>query len=40
MNEIGEQSLRVVFDDGAVWDVSLAGQLDGPEARASRVDCI
>jgi hypothetical protein len=26
----GEQSLRVVFDDGAVRDVSLEGQLDGP----------
>jgi Protein of unknown function (DUF2442) len=27
---IGEQSLRVVFDDGAVRDVSLGGHLDGP----------
>jgi hypothetical protein len=27
---IGDHSLRVVFDDGAVRDVSLEGQLDGP----------
>ncbi|MEA2234136.1 MAG: hypothetical protein QOD83_3952 [Solirubrobacteraceae bacterium] len=26
----GKHSLRVVFDDGAVRDVSLEGQLDGP----------
>lgn len=27
---IGEQSVRVTFDDGAVRDVNLEGQLDGP----------
>jgi hypothetical protein len=27
---IGDYSLRVVFDDGAVRDVSLEGHLDGP----------
>jgi hypothetical protein len=26
----GDYDLRVVFDDGAVRDLSLAGQLDGP----------
>jgi hypothetical protein len=32
----GEYDLRVTFDDGAVRDVSLEGQLDGPVFEALR----